>query len=149
MNDLPIEFLPDSINDNLAAAQRLTDDIVPTAMRLIQERAKELALTGDTIQDACMDAAAAVYEHAIHTLRALKGTERSSNYGAYSRAVLMRIAVADSLTHRAGWNFSIANALGHLASPLGDHPGLREAVAQNKDLHDRMRLATESAGSIE
>ncbi|AEM88903.1 hypothetical protein [Streptomyces violaceusniger] len=146
MSAQAINFLSDSINDNLAAAQLLTDDVVPTAMRLVSEHAKGLALTGDAIPDACMSGAADIYEHSTRSLCVLKGSVNSSSYGAYSRLILMRIAVADSLTHRAGHNFTIASALGHCAYPIGDEPALRDHVARNQDLYDRMgHLANEAA----
>ncbi|MFD8340300.1 hypothetical protein ACFV42_48145 [Streptomyces solisilvae] len=137
MADQLIDFLPDSINNNLAAATLLTDEIVPMTLRLVFEHTERLAISGNTFKDACMGGAALIYQRAIGTLRALKGTQNGPDYGEHTQILLMRIAVADSLTHRAGHPFRIADALGHLAYPLGDEAGLREAVARNADLRDR------------
>jgi hypothetical protein len=142
----PIDFLPESINENLAAATLLTDEIVPVALRMVHEHAQEHSFTDNVMKSACMDGAALMYERCASTLRVLKHINSNEDYARGARCVLMRVAVADSLTHRAGLNYEIANALGHLAPPLGDNADERDAVAANEDLKRRLR---ELAGAEE
>ncbi|MEW1679412.1 hypothetical protein AB0O47_40100 [Streptomyces noursei] len=128
--------LPDATLNNIHTATLLTDDIVITALSLVARHIRSRPDTETLREHTLMTIAATAYDDASKLLRTMKKSPTGANYDHHSHYVLTTIAIADSLTLRAGHGptYQIAELLSHLVTLAPADADAIRALATHADL---------------